>query len=429
MERPRLGRSFSWTFAGNVIYGACQWGMVMVLAKLGSPEQVGQFALGMGICAPIWLFCNLHLREVQATDARRECGFREYLALRLSTALLAILAIALIAFAAGYSREMAVILIVIGFLRGLESLEDIFYGLLQQHERMDRICKSLLMKGPLALFALCAGFYLTRSVAWGVGCAAIAIGLVLVLYDIRGPASLLGAASAGSQKPGIPMPRWDARRLAEMAELALPLGFVTTLTSLTVNIPRYFLEHYSGRRELGIFAAMSYLMLAGTAVVVSLGQAASSRLAQHYSSGNRFAFSELLTKLLAIAVLLGISGVLAVVTFGQQLLRVFYGPQYLGNNDVFVWLMMAAGIGYVCTFLAYAMTAARCFKAQFPLFVLVALSAFVSCALLVPRDGTLGAAIALAVAMVIQLLGSCVIVSGALARQGVRVGVEVSLSD
>jgi O-antigen/teichoic acid export membrane protein len=431
MGRPRLSKSFSWTFTGNAIYGACQWGMVMALAKLGSPELVGQFALGMAICAPIWLFSNLHLREVQATDARRECRFGEYLALRLATAVGAILIISLVAYAAGYRREMAMIVIAIGFMRGLESLEDVFYGLLQQHERMDRICKSLLIKGPLALFALGVGFYVTRSVAWGAGCAAVAIGLVLVLYDLRGPALVLGSLGGDSFWSGIPKPHWDARRLAEMAKLALPLGFVTTLTSLTVNIPRYFLEHYSGQRELGIFAAMSYLMLAGTAVVVSLGQAASSRLAQHYSSGNRLAFSDLLTKLIAIAAVLGIGGVVVVVTFGQRLLKILYGLQYAGNNDVFIWLMVAAGIGYVCTFLAYAMTAARCFKPQFPLFFLVALSAFVSCAWLVPRDGMFGAAIALAIAMIIQLLGSCVIVSGALARQGVRIGVgaSVPLSD
>ncbi len=403
----------------------------MVLAKLGSPEQVGQFALGMAVCAPVWLFSNLHLREVQATDATRESGFGEYLALRLATAFTAMATIAAIAYAVGYRGEMAMIVIVISLLRGLESLEDIFYGLLQQHERMDRICKSLLMKGPLALFALCLGFYLTHSVAWGVFCAAAGIALVLVLYDVRGPAAVLGSSGGDSVHSGIPRPHWYARRLGEMARLALPLGFVTTLTSLTVNIPRYFLEHYSGQRELGIFAAMSYLMLAGTAVVVSLGQAASSRLAQRYSSGNRSGFGELLAKLIAVAAILGITGVVVVMFRGQSLLKVFYGSQYSGNNDVFTCLMVAAGIGYVCTFLAYAMTAARRFKPQFPLFLLVAFAAFATSAWLVPRSGMLGAALALVVAMIVQLLGSFIVLFGALDRPivPISVGASVRLSD
>ncbi|MGI8856402.1 MAG: hypothetical protein ACR2JW_11675, partial [Thermomicrobiales bacterium] len=48
-----LRANFSWTFVGNVVYAACQWGMLVVLAKLGSPEVVGQFALGLAITAPV----------------------------------------------------------------------------------------------------------------------------------------------------------------------------------------------------------------------------------------------------------------------------------------------------------------------------------------------------------------------------------------
>ena len=36
-----LRRNFSWTFVGNLVYSGCQWGMLVVLAKLGSPGMVG----------------------------------------------------------------------------------------------------------------------------------------------------------------------------------------------------------------------------------------------------------------------------------------------------------------------------------------------------------------------------------------------------
>jgi len=430
-KRPSLKVSFSWTFLGNVVYGACQWAMVMVLAKLGSPEQVGEFALGLAVCTPIWLFSNLHLREVQATDAKRECRFGHYLALRLATAAATMAAISVITYAIGYRQQMARIVLLVGFMRGLEAFGDVFYGLLQQHERMDRISKSLLMKGPLALLGFCIGFYPTRSVTWGVGCAAVGIMLVLAIYDARGSALVVNATSGAWQNAptgriksfAIPRPHWDGKRLSKMASLALPLGLVTSLSSLNANIPRYFVEHYWGRRELAIFATMSYLMLAGTAVVVALGQAASSRLAHYYASGNRPAFAGLLLKLVVIGSLLGASGVIAVTTAGQPLLKLFYGSEYVGNNDVFLWLMIAAGIGYVGTFLSYAMMAARYFMVQLPLFLFVAMVSFLGSAWLVPRVGLLGAAMALVMALITQTFGSFVIVYFALVRQAVPVSV------
>ncbi len=79
---PSLRSNFKWTFTGNVIYAACQWGMLSVLAKAGNAATVGQFALGLAIAAPVFMFSNLQLRAVQATDARSEYEFADYFTLR-----------------------------------------------------------------------------------------------------------------------------------------------------------------------------------------------------------------------------------------------------------------------------------------------------------------------------------------------------------
>src|ERR1044072_4016691 len=63
-----LRTNFSWTLAGNLIYSGCQWGVLIVLARLGSPEQVGQFALALAVTAPVIMLSNLQLRGVLATD-------------------------------------------------------------------------------------------------------------------------------------------------------------------------------------------------------------------------------------------------------------------------------------------------------------------------------------------------------------------------
>ena len=75
---PTLRANFSWTLAGNVFYGACQWGMLSALAKLGNASIVGEFTLGLAISSPIFVFTNLQLRSVQATDTQLECRFADY---------------------------------------------------------------------------------------------------------------------------------------------------------------------------------------------------------------------------------------------------------------------------------------------------------------------------------------------------------------
>ena len=58
-----LRSNFAWVLAGNLVYAACQWGMIVALAKLGSSYMVGQFSLGLAIATPVLMFTNLHLRR------------------------------------------------------------------------------------------------------------------------------------------------------------------------------------------------------------------------------------------------------------------------------------------------------------------------------------------------------------------------------
>src|SRR5690606_6566465 len=285
-----LRRNFSWTFAGNVVYAASQWGMLVVLARVGTPEMVGQFALGLAVTAPIILFANLALRQVQATDARREYAFGEYFGLRIVTTLLALAVIGVVALTA-YQNETVLVIGLVGLAKAFEALSDVVYGLLQQHERMDRIAQSMMIKGPVSLVALAAGVGLIGGVIGGVIGLVLVWGLIFALYDLRSARRLLGTD---------PRPRWNPRRLGQLAWLALPLGFVAMLISLNTNIPRYFVERYLGEAQLGIYAAMAYLIVAGNTVVSALGQSASPRLAAYYAEGNRRAYGRLLGRLLAI---------------------------------------------------------------------------------------------------------------------------------
>jgi O-antigen/teichoic acid export membrane protein len=404
-----LSCNFSWTFIGNFIYAVCQWGMLVLLAKLGSPEMVGQFTLGLAVTAPVIMLTNLQLRIVQATDAKKQYLFSDYLGLRLIATTVALLVITVISLSGGYQWETSLIIFLIGVSKAFESISDIYYGLIQQYERMDRIAVSLMIKGPLSLLLLGVGICLSGRVLWGVFGLVIAGVVVLLGYDIQQGALILNtnpaiteAEIAVNQELGTLQPHWNLRTLAKLAWLCLPLGFVMMLISLNTNIPRYLIEQYLGDRELGIFGALAYLMVAGNLVVSALGESASPQLAKYYVERNRVAFRTLLLKLVAIALLLSAIGVLVAVVGGRQLLTLLYRPEYAEQTNLFIWLMVIAGVGYISSFLGYGMTAARYFRVQIPLFMAVTSISAIGCLWLLPKLGLQGVAIALLIAAIIQ---------------------------
>lgn len=114
-------------------------------------------------------------------------------------------------------------------------------------------------------------------------------------------------------------------------------------------------------------------------------------------------------KLLGIGALLGGGGILVSVFAGREVLTIFYTPQFAERADVFAWLMGAAAVSYIASFLGYGMTAARYFQVQIPLMASVSLSSALACFWLIPGSGIFGAVRAMLIAVLVQLTGSALI--------------------
>jgi O-antigen/teichoic acid export membrane protein len=409
-----LSTNFRWALLGRIAHAGSQWAALAVLAKLTSPGAVGRYSLGLALTAPVIMLTNLHLRAVQVTDARRQYAFGHYLALRLVMTAVALLAIAGLALGGGYDRETAAVVLALGLVKAIDAVGEVYLGRAQQCERMDVSGRAALIKGVSSLALMSGTVALTGSAFWGA--LALAAGGAGVFLGYLRP-RVAGVAEQTGLDEGLG-PLWQWRDLSALARLALPLGVVTMLISLNANIPRFFVERLLGGAALGHFTAMAYVQIAGGVVVGALGEAASPRLAAYYAAGRLRAFTRLLARMLCLGLALGAAGLIGAAVLGRPVLTFLYRPDYARRLDVFACLMLAAGLSYLGSFLGYGMTAARRFRAQLPIFASAAAATTATCAFLVPRLGMQGAAWAVVVAALTQVVGSGYVVWRALRFSG-----------
>ena len=411
-----LRSNFTWALAGNVVYAVCQWGMIVALAKLGSSFMIGQFSLGLAIATPVVMFTNLHLRAVQASDAQRLYSFGEYLQLRSVMTLCAIAVIGGIACFERYERQTTMVILAVALAKGIEALSDIHYGLFQLNDRLDQTGASMMLRGAFSVVALSAGLYLTRDIFWAcVGLALVWLG-ALLLFDIRRGRRFV-TLSQKFQQPSNWKHSWQAeypkgfRRHWNLMRLALPLGLVTTMASINLNMPRYFIESRMGEHQLGIFSALAYTTVAITLVSDSLGQSAIPLMSRLYASGQLGEFRAALVQLSIIGGVLGLVGLAVARIVGTRLLAMFYSPEYAAASQVFIMLMIATAIHCVGGVLTSGIMSARCFRIQVPMFALVMGSSALACWRLVPTCGLAGGAMAMVVGAVVRLLLAAAVVS------------------
>ena len=386
--------NFAWVLSGNVVFAACQWGMIVAIAKLGSTLMVGQFSLGVAIATPVLMFTNLYLRGVQATDARRSYSFGEYFQLRVLMTAAGLGVIAAAALFGGHARQTLLVILAVAAAKGIETLSDIHYGLFQLNDRLDQTARSLMIRGLLSVAAMSAALYFTHDIVWG--CAGVVVVWLTALFVFDVP--------RGRRFGAGPLQRCRLGRQWALARLALPLGIVTTIAAVNLNMPRYFIHAHLGDRQLGIYSAMAYATVAVTLVSDSLGHSAIPRLARLYASGKLGEYRGLIAKLLGVGCVLGMAGLAVAHVAGQPLLRIFYSPEYASHAGVFTLLMTATAIQCVASVFTSGITSTRHFRIQVPLYATMAAGNALACAIWIPRAGLKGGAIAMIVAASLQLL-------------------------
>lgn len=395
--------NFSWTFIGSLIYALSQWLLIVILAKLGSPELVGQFSLGLAITAPIILFSNMQMRNLVATDNSNEYEFSEYLGTRTLLLTLGLITVVLIAIFGPYSMTVSIVIILIGLSKVVESISELTHGFFQKIERMDYAGKSLIYKALSSVMAFSLVFYITNNLNYALIGLIIAWVLRLFTYDLKYTKKYVSI-----------IPRFN--KIQKIIVFSIPLGFVSILNSLNTNIPRYFLESFGGLEELGYFAAIAYILVAGNLLIRPLSLVAAPRLAVSFQNKNYKRYIKILITLLLGALITGIIILIVVYSFGGFILSLIYDQSYAKYENIFFIIMLGSIISYLTTFINTAIIATQQFKLQPLINFITLISGLIASLLLIPNNGIMGAAYVTVIVFIIQFSGSATLLSAILIK-------------
>nr|WP_268876001.1 oligosaccharide flippase family protein [Neobacillus soli] len=413
-----LKRNVSYMLIGNLIYALSQWGIIMVLAKLGSPKMVGGFTLGLAVTAPIILIFDLQLRSVLATDIKEEFTFRNYLTLKGINSFIALFVLGIVVLIGGYTGQTALVIFLVGLAKLIESVIELHYGLFQKHERMDMIAKSLVIRGCISLFIIAVLITFTSNLLIAVTGFAISWLCLLIILEVP-KAKRMVALSPSTL---------NLHSVKRLFLTSFPLGLVMMMISLYTNIPRYVIEHMIGTEAVGYFSALFYIVTAGNLVINAIGQTISPRLASYFGQEEYTKFSKLLMKFVLFGFIYGLIGIILTLVIGKQVLGIIYTKDYIQYHQLFVFLMIAGTLMYAGSFFGIALTAMRKFSIQPILSIIWVISTIVLSILLIPAYGLTGAAVVTIITTAIQLLTLAITVTWYLsqAKKHHRLSIQTS---
>jgi O-antigen/teichoic acid export membrane protein len=386
LATPSLGHNFVWTLGANGLYAACQWGVLVSVARLTTPEQTGDLIFGLSVTAPVMLLAGLQLRLAHAADAGRKNTARHYLNLRLRTTLAALLVVIVIALFLAHSVNQTAILLLVAGNKGVEAIIDQCYGAFQQRQRMDIVAKSMIGRGMASLVLSVSVLLLTRTAWSSVLCMLFVSGAFLFARDLKLCRTLDRSLRAGAVAPR------NASSEAALARQTLPLGAVSMLYSLNTNAPRIIVQNALGSSALGVYGSINYLHTLGHTVAGALADSALPKMAKALYHDDRRSFWRTFRNISTVIFAVCAAGIALAFTLGSQLLTMFFGPAYSEYSVLLRWQAVNSSLILLTVPMSYAMVAARAYKAQLWIVAAtVAITLFLS-SVLVVRYGVLGAA-------------------------------------
>lgn len=391
----------SWSLLGNIIFALSQWGIVTVLARMGIGTDLGDYSLALALAAPIIIFFEFNLRALLVTDSKNEYDFNEYLGSRILHMLLAY--VILIVFVILYTDDKTIIIItlLIGILKFIESLSGIVLGYFQKHGQIDLIGKSQLYRGIYSVLFFTISYYITKNLTISVVVLVIIMLMRLLLYDLS---NLKKIKSIGKIKPVI---NDSSLRLIK---LAYPLGFTALMGSLLINLPRYFLDYFTGVMTLGVFSALYYILVASDMLIKPITMLAGPQLANSYNNNKNLFFKKMF-EFIGLSIVVFLVIFIPVLFYAENILYIFYGKNYVEYYLEFKILTLSMLFSFMNGFLNIGIISMRVLKSQAIINLILLVITIITSMMLIPIYGILGASIVIVISRMFQtiLLGSMIV--------------------
>ncbi|MDH4078461.1 MAG: hypothetical protein OEU68_01445 [Nitrospira sp.] len=338
---------------GNALFSLGMWLNISVIAKLGSVEAVGDYALANAIISPLFGLFSLNIRAAVATDVRGQFEYEAYFATRIVTSIICTVVIIIITFFLERNYEIWATMIVLTVAKLTESFCDIRSALLLKLNNMKPVAISLGLRGIGGVLSLAFGLLVSGSLPVGLACLATSWIAVYYCYDRQITNTQLGQQQISTEYSSVKTIIW----------LCLPLGVLLLINMSINNIPRYFVSSWLDQRALGYFAATTYFIFLGSIFVNALA------LPLHQSFSKCFdndiqRFKLMLVQGLGVALLLGVCGVLIAIYCGESILTLAYTKEYAEYSYLLIWTMIASVALYCSVMMGTAITATRKFKSQ-----------------------------------------------------------------
>lgn len=387
----RLLKNVSWIFTGNVVSALVKWLILILIARIFTPKELGIYSLAFAITSPIALFMNMKLRALAVTDPN--LNFKSYIISRNLLTLFSI--ILLIGISIVIYPDYTLIIVLVGLSKIMDLHSEIYYSLPQINNDFNYIGKLMIYKHLFILTSFIIAIALTKNLMLSLLIQFISQFTFFHIIEKKGINKKYSSDDNSYTKE-------DVKRIIKYG---LPLGLSLMLISLTSNFPKYLLEYFISTEMVGFYSAITYIVIMGNLVMNSISQNFLPKLTELFNESEFNIFKKyVFLYLTCFSILLGVIIILFSILLGDIFLEIVYGPSFTKYSNILIIMSIAVTLNFISWNFDTAIMSMRYISIQPKISIIVLIVSILSGYILIPLYEINGAAYAMIVTFMSQLL-------------------------
>lgn len=358
-QQRSLKTNFLFALAGNMIYMACQYLILMFFTKSYTQDVVGSYLFAIAFVSPVVISADMQLRSFYVTEKADGPGFYEYQSFRIISNVLSLLIVAVAAYL--LQPRLFLTILLVGAVKIIENQVDMYYASVQRVERMDYISYSKIVRGILTLALVFTGIRTgldinTVLLLW------LALWITSLFFDAR---LSLKISHIGKRTGSF----LNVKALASIFKVCVSVLVLLVVFQYYSNFPNYIVKGKLGLSALAIFGSIIYFRSIGAQVINPMGAVIAPRLSDYWRTGRYADFINLLVRTTLFALGLGLAGIFVALPLGRQILQLVYTKEYAAHYDLLVLVMVYCLPTYLYVFIGTALTCLRVHWIKLPIHI------------------------------------------------------------
>lgn len=231
-----IGRdSYIWNMTGSMLNAFQSVIMLMILTRAVNLYEAGLFTIAYANANLFVTIGRYGMHNYQVSDVKKQYSFKEYLLSRIITSVLmmvvSIVFVIYTSHANNYTSEKSWIIIWMCALKAIESMEDVYFAMYQQNNRLDISGKCMTMRMILTIIIFGVGLIVFKKLLPALIVATISsIVIAFVFIQITYP-------EFKNNKEAI-----QKKNIASLFKICFPLFLGTFLAFYIGNAPKYAID-------------------------------------------------------------------------------------------------------------------------------------------------------------------------------------------